>query len=296
MSQTSGTRLRRAVEDTDILPFIGIYDAFSASLAAHSYDSLFLSGFGLAASHYGLPDVGFVTWSDMIALLERLRGVLPDHHMMVDIDDGYGGPEQAAYVAGCLESVGASGVVLEDQRRPKRCGHLGGKRVLDVGEYMEKLDAVLESRKDLFVVARTDAEQRDEMIRRAVAYGEAGADAVLVDGLQDLGILLELSAATDRPIAFNQIAGGRSPACSLEELSQRGVSIVLYSTPCLFAAQRAIQDEMVALRDRGGSLEQPGVDAIGLAECNEVLQRNLDAALEPERQREPSEAPGMQKA
>jgi 2-methylisocitrate lyase-like PEP mutase family enzyme len=296
MSLTSGTRLRRAVEDADTLPFIGIYDVFSASLAARYYDSLFLSGFGLAASHYGLPDVGFVTWSDMIALLERLRGVLPHHHMMVDIDDGYGGPEQAAYVAGCLESVGASGVVLEDQRRPKRCGHLGGKRVIDVGEYLEKLTAVLESRSDLFVVGRTDAEQPDEMIRRAVAYGEAGADAVLIDGLPDLGILTELAAATDRPIAFNQIAGGKSPACTLEELSERGVSIVLYSTPCLFVAQRAIQKEMAALKERGGSLEHPGEDAVVLNECNEVLQRNLDAALQTERPPELSGVPWLQKA
>jgi len=276
MLHESGTRLRQAVEERDILPFIGIYDVFSASLAARSYDSLFLSGFGFAASHYGLPDVGFVTWSDMVALVQRLRGVLPRHHLMVDIDDGYGGPEQAAYVAGTLMAQGASGVVLEDQRRPRRCGHLGGKQILDVEEYLEKLDAVLQVRRDMFVIARTDADQPDEMIRRAVTYAEAGADAVLMDGLPDLSLLTELSASVDRPIAFNQIAGGKSPACSLDELSERGVSIVLYSTPCLFAAQRAVQDELESLKVRGGRLEAPDPDGgVGLAECNEILEQNL---------------------
>ena len=275
MSVASGTRLRRAVEERDILPFIGIYDVFSASLAARSYDSLFLSGFGFAASHYGLPDAGFVTWSDMVELLRRLRDVLPHHLLLVDIDDGYGGPEQAAYVACCLQALGASGIVLEDQRRPKRCGHLSGKQVVGVDEYLEKLDAVLQARRDLFVIARTDAEHREEMIRRAVTYGEAGADAVLVDGIRDLSILTELSASVERPLVFNQISNGKSPMCSLDELSQLGVSIVLYSTPCLFAAQRAMQEELEALKERGGRLEQPGGDGVGLEECNEILQQNL---------------------
>ena len=79
---------------------------------------------------------------------------------------------------------------------------------------------------------------------------------------------------------FNQIAGGKSPACSLDELSQRGVSIVLYSTPCLFAAQRAIQDEMETLKERGGRLDPPSADGVGLAECNELLQQNLDRRQE----------------
>jgi 2-methylisocitrate lyase-like PEP mutase family enzyme len=287
MALATGARLRRAVEDRDILPFIGIYDVFSASLAARTNDSLFLSGFGFAASHYGLPDVGFVTWSDMVELLRRLRDVLPHHHLLVDIDDGYGGPEQAAYVAVSLQSLGASGIVLEDQRRPKRCGHLGGKQILPVGEYLEKLDAVLQARRDLFVIARTDAEQPDEMIRRTVAYGEAGADAVLVDGIVDLSILPEIAASVNRPLVFNQISGGKSPACSLDDLSQRGVSIVLYSTPCLFAAQRAIQVELEALNESGGRLEPPGADGIGLTECNEVLEGNL-ARRQAEQERVPS--------
>lgn len=287
MSLASGTRLRRAVEERGILPFIGIYDVFSASLAARSYDSLFLSGFGFAASHYGLPDVGFVTSSDMVELLRRLREVLPHHHLLVDIDDGYGGPEQAACVAGCLQDLGASGIVLEDQRRPKRCGHLSGKQIVGVDGYLEKLDAVLRVRRDLFVIARTDAEEPQEMIRRAVMYGEAGADAVLVDGILDLSILTELSASVDRPLVFNQISGGKSPMCSLDELSQRGVSIVLYSTPCLFAAQRAIQEELEALKKRGGRLEPPGADRVDLAECNEILQQNLVRRQEAARSRRP---------
>ena len=104
---------------------------FSASIAARHFKGLFLSGFGFAASHYGLPDIGFIAWGDMVAYVQRVRTVLPRHHLLVDMDDGYGDADIACHVTRLLESVGASGVVIEDQRRPRRCGHFNGKQLLD---------------------------------------------------------------------------------------------------------------------------------------------------------------------
>ena len=156
-----GQRMRDALAKSDIVPFIGVYDVFSATVAGRQFDALFVSGFGFAASFYGLPDVGFITWSDIVAYVQRIRTVLPTHHLLVDIDDGYCDPEVACHVVSLLEASGASGVVLEDQKRPRRCGHFEGKQIMELDEYLAKLRQVLATRRDLFVVARTDSSDPD---------------------------------------------------------------------------------------------------------------------------------------
>ena len=266
-----GQLLRNCVKQTGIMPFIGVYDVFSATLAARHYDGLFISGFSFAASHYGLPDVGFIAWPDIVAFCQRVRAVLPRHHLIVDIDDGYGDAETAAHVVSLLKGVGASGIIMEDQLRPRRCGHFDGKQLLDLDQYLIKLEKVLATRKDLFVVARTDALEHGDITRRVHAYAEAGADAVLIDGPRDLHILKQVKAGLDVPVMFNQIAGGKSPPYSLAELQGAGISLVNYSTPCLFAAQDAIETAIAELKQSGGKLQ----DNIGIQECNSVLNANL---------------------
>lgn len=271
-SSSPGSRLRKAISETSITPFIGVYDAFSASIAGKHFDSLFISGFGFAASFYGLPDIGFIAWSDMVSYVQRIRTILPSHHLLVDIDDGYSDPEVACHVVSLLEASGASGVVLEDQRRPRRCGHFEGKQILELDEYLAKLRQVLNARRDLFVVARTDSSDASDVQRRVHAFVETGADAVLADSIKSLDTLKDLRAAVTGPLCFNQIAGGKSPPCTLTELRQAGVNIAIYSTPCLFPAQAAIDDAMANLLKNDGSL---ATSRIGLKECNQILSDNL---------------------
>ena len=116
---------------------------------------MFLSGFGFAASYCELPDIGFIAWPDMVSSVQRLRLALPQQHLLVDIDDGYVGPEVACHVVEHLERIGASGVILEDQKQRRRCGHVTGKQILPIEEYLEKLNLVLQNRSELVVVART---------------------------------------------------------------------------------------------------------------------------------------------
>ncbi|RKT55306.1 isocitrate lyase/PEP mutase family protein [Saccharothrix australiensis] len=268
-----GKALRDAVSAAGTTPVIGVFDMLSASVAARHYDALFVSGLGLAASHYGLPDIGFIAWPDVVAFVQRLRQAFPRHHLLVDIDDGYVDVEVACHVVRALELVGASGVVLEDQRRPRRCGHVAGKQVLPVEDYLEKLTAVLATRADLFVVARTDATEEAEMVARASAFAGTDADAVLVDGIPSTAAIRRVAAATGgTPLVFNQIAGGRSPALSLSELTGLGVDVAIYSTPCLFAAQEAMTDALARLRDSDGRLPE---DSIGVADSQSLLEDNL---------------------
>ncbi|MGX1850493.1 isocitrate lyase/PEP mutase family protein [Streptomyces sp. NBC_01456] len=273
-----GQALRDEIAAEGTTPLIGVHDMYSASIAAGHYDGFFVSGFGFAASYYGLPDIGFIAWPDMAAFVERLRGAFPRHHLLVDIDDGYVDPEVACHVVRRLERSGASGVILEDQKRPRRCGHADGKLVLPLEEYLEKLHQVLAARSDLVVVARTDATEEGDILRRAAALAATDADVVLVDGVRSVEWIRRIRTVTgDKPLLFNQIAGGKSPRLSLSELTGLGVDVAIYSTPCLFAAHRAMETAMAELTYADGRLPAPGEPGgeIGVREATELLARNI---------------------
>ncbi|MFI1968594.1 isocitrate lyase/PEP mutase family protein [Streptomyces cinnamoneus] len=249
---------------------------FSASVSAQHYDGMFISGFGFAASHYGLPDIGFIAWPDIVAFVQRLRLAFPEQHLLVDIDDGYVDPETACHTVQHLEAIGASGVILEDQKRPRRCGHVNGKQILPLEEYLEKLNLVLAARRDLVVVARTDATEESEILRRAKALAATDADVVLVDGVRSVEWIRKVrDVIGDKPLLFNQIAGGKSPRLSLPELSDLGVDVAIYSTPCLFAAQTAMDTALRRLKEDDGRLPEVTPSGVGVAECLALLEKNI---------------------
>ena len=271
------SELRESLKAGNPTPFVGIYDVFSASLVAKHQNHIFVSGFGFGASHYGLPDAGFITWTDLVDFVQRVRKVAPSSEILVDIDDGFGDSKVACHVAQALEDTGAFGIVLEDQPRPRKCGHLGGKQVLPMDEYLIKLETVLKARDKLFVVARTDADSEEEILRRVEAYAAAGADAVLADGITDLNTIAKIRSKVKCPIAFNQIAGGKSPEVDLDQLKALGAAVIIYSTPCLFAAHRAIEDALTTIKASNGSLSQLLKRDVDLATCNEQLEKNRSA-------------------
>lgn len=263
--------------DGDIEPFIGVFDCFSASIAAPFSTNLFLSGFGFAASFYGLPDVGYISWTDMVAAAWRIRQILPDHKLLVDIDDGYVDVHTARLVVKQLDRMGAAMVMLEDQTRPRRCGHVDGKRLLSLPDYIEKLNAVLGDCENICVLARTDA-SGDEIDRRVEAISRTTADVLMVDGIDSIETLQRVRKSTDKPLLFNQIAGGKSPRLSIGQLRELGVRLVQYSTPMLFAAQQAMTAALDTLLENDGVLPQRADRGnIGVPECLALLQANVIA-------------------
>ena len=126
------------------------------------------------------------------------------------------------------------------------------------------------------MVARTDATDVEERIRRVKAFAATGADVVLADGVENLSVIRRIKQEVDRPIMFNQIAGGKSPVCSLGELRDAGVSLVNYSTPCLFAAQAALENAMKSLKKHDGQLLNEGTEFVGVSACTAVLNQNLE--------------------
>lgn len=280
-----GEELRdRLRSDAEISPFIGIYDAFSATIAGKHSKNLFYSGFGFAASHYGLPDIGFIAWSDILQAAWRIRQILPNHTLMVDIDDGYVDAEVACHVVRQLEAMGVAIVMLEDQARPRRCGHFDGKVLLPLDEYLDKLERVLHTRKNICVIARTDA-HGTEIFRRVEAFSSTNADVILVDGIVSTEVLHEICKISSKPILFNQIAGGKSPRLSLSELRSAGVVLTLYSTPCLFAAQSAIDRTLGDIFEHDGRLPDTASGCgVGVKDCATMLRQNLSRWSENDRE------------
>lgn len=272
-----GNKLREVKRKKTILPFIGIYDVFSASIAADYHDCLFVSGFGFAASNYGLPDIGFNTWTDLLNYVIRIRNILPKTHILVDIDDGFVDIHNAKMIAACLHDAGASGIILEDQARPRRCGHYNGKQLVSTEDYIRKLEAVMSVSGDLFVIARTDATQKDDIIERANRINQFPVDCVLIDGMsiEQLCSIEELyDLRIENKIAYNQILGGKSSAHDLLALQECGIGIAIYSTPCLFVAQYAIQKTMEELTESNFLLSTVTNTSV-LDDCTEVLNRNM---------------------
>jgi 2-methylisocitrate lyase-like PEP mutase family enzyme len=272
-----GSTLRMQLRAGDrIEPFLGIFDAFSATIAAKYSQNLFYSGFGFAASHYGLPDIGYISWSDIVQAAWRIRQILPNHLLLVDVDDGYVDVEVACHVTRQLEMMGVAMIMLEDQARPRRCGHYEGKVLLPLEQYLEKLDRVLATRQQMCVLARTDA-SGDEILRRVEALSRTDADVLLVDGVRSLDTLREARRITQKPILFNQIAGGKSPRVTLAELREAGANLALYSTPCLFAAQNAMEQALQQILSDGGRLpDASGNGAVGVSQCTALLQENMN--------------------
>lgn len=256
------------MEKNHILALLGVYDVFSAKISAEKFEGVFCSGFSYAASSYGLPDIGFTNWRDTLDFTTKIRHAIPDLHILVDIDDGFGDEIIAANTVKNLEANGLSAVMMEDQKRPRRCGHFKGKEVLSVEEYLVKLQHVIRVRNSIFVIARRDTTGHHEGLDRAIRYSEAGADGIMVEAVRDLNILKELVREVNCPVMVNQLHGGKTPNWALSQLEDIGVSIVIYSTPCLFAAQYAMEryiDEMKKTQSL------PSQGTVTLDQCMKVL-------------------------
>jgi 2-methylisocitrate lyase-like PEP mutase family enzyme len=266
--RSAGDEFRRRLKDKRLLCLIGVYDVFSARIAAERFEGVFCSGYSYAASAYGLPDVGYVNWRDMTDFATKIRHAIPATNILVDVDDGFGDDVVASNTIRNLELNGLSAVMMEDQKRPRRCGHFDGKELLPVPEYLTKLSRVLANRSGMFVIARTDASDPSEGIERAVRYAEAGADGVMVEAIRDLETISRLRSCVSVPIMVNQLHGGKSPNWRFDELEDAGASIVICSTPCLFAAQHGIErylDSMIELN------RLPSEGTASMSDCARVL-------------------------
>ena len=246
------------IQSGRIMLIPGVYDVLSAKIAERAgFPAVVLTGYGVSASYLGEPDFGILTQSEVLDVARRVTAAV-SIGVIVDGDTGYGGPLNVQRLVKELTAMGARGVILEDQRWPKRCGHMRDKAVIESSEHAAKIRAAVDARGDarFMITARTDALEThglEESIRRALVYKEAGADVLFVEGPRSKAEMAEIAARLPPPLAINLIEGGRTPICSLEELAEMGFFSVGFVLSGLYAAAQALDRTFRELRRQGNT-------------------------------------------
>jgi 2-methylisocitrate lyase-like PEP mutase family enzyme len=232
----------------------GIFDGVSAHLVRQmGFRAGYLTGAGVAASGFGLPDVGLVGMAEMVDRVAMATGVLGEIPLIADADTGYGPPASVARTVYAYEQAGAAAIQLEDQAFPKRCGHLSGKRVVSTEAFLAQLGAALDSRRDALIIARTDARAvsgLDAAIERANRYAAAGADVIFVEAPRSVEEIARIAREVAAPKLINIVAGGLTPEIDHATLTALGFAIAIYPTTALLAAAGAAANALAGL---GGS-------------------------------------------
>ncbi len=248
--------LRSMLKGNKPLVIPGVYDAIGAKIAEKvGFDAMFQTGYGTSATLFGMPDYGFIGATETVDNARRIcRAVKVP--VIVDSDTGYGNALSVWKLVKELESAGASGIFLEDQRWPKRCGHMQGKEVVSQEEYTEKLGAAIDAResKDFIIVARTDAratEGLDAAIERGLQNKKTGADAVFVEAPRSIEEMKQIGKSIKAPLVANMIEGGATPISSAQELHKMGFKIILYPLSVLFANTFATMNILQELKKTG---------------------------------------------
>jgi|SRR5438094_5558896 len=255
-TRTKGSLRRQIRSRNSIIVMPGVFDALSARIAQHvRFDAMFQTGYGSSASLLGMPDFGFLNAGETVDNARRIIRAV-DLPVIVDADTGYGNPLSVWRLVRDLESMGAAGIFLEDQVWPKRCGHMQGKSIIPTNDYILKLEAALDARrnKDFIIVARTDARASrglDEAINRGKTYFKAGADVIFIEAPTSTKELSRIPNEIDAPLVANMIEEGVTPTLSAKQLFQMGYNVALFPLSALYAATYAILKVFSELKKTG---------------------------------------------
>ena len=268
------TQLRALLTREELLTAPGVYDGLSAKIAeAAGVAVLYVSG-GAIARSMGYPDIGLVTLTEMQRRLEEIRAVtaLP---LIVDADTGYGNALNVIRTVRAYARSGAAALHIEDQVEPKRCGHYEGKKVVDIAEMVQKIQAAVEACSDsgLLIIARTDARAvlgLDAAIERGNAYAEAGADMIFVEAPQSLAEIERIALEVKALLMINMFWGGKTPLVPAEHLAALGYRIMIVPSDLQRAAIRAMQRAAAEIRTHGHTAAM-AEDMVSFAEREELI-------------------------
>ncbi|MGZ3391558.1 MAG: isocitrate lyase/PEP mutase family protein [Isosphaeraceae bacterium] len=274
MSASAPRQLRLLLEDSTSRLVFGAYDAMTARIGeAGGAEILAVTGFGVAATLAGLPDIGLVSMSESVDVCRRVCDAV-DVPVIADADTGYGNALSVRRTVRAFEAAGAAGLHLEDQVAPKRCGHMPGPRVISTEEMLGKISAAVDARRDadFCIVARTDARAAEgftEALERGHAYQEAGADLLFVEALQEESEIEQVAREFSCPLIFNWSYDGVTPHVSRQWLAEIGYKLILFPD-VVFAAHRALAAFAGDLM-KADSLDLLGEKMSGFDEFNEFI-------------------------
>ena len=253
-------KLSRMIKSKKPLVIPGVYDAIGAKIAEKvGFDAMFQTGYGTSATLFGMPDYGFIGAAETVDNARRISNAI-SVPLIVDSDTGYGNALSVWKLVKELESAGAAGIFLEDQKWPKRCGHMQGKEVIPQEEYTEKLGAAIDARenKDFIIVARTDSraiEGLEAAIERGIQNKKTGADAVFIEAPRSLDEMKKIGKEIKAPLVANMIEGGATPMNSAQTLNKIGFNIILYPLSVLFANTFATMNILQELKNTGTTVK-----------------------------------------
>jgi 2-methylisocitrate lyase-like PEP mutase family enzyme len=277
--------LRERIASGELIVAPGVFDGLSASLVGRiGFAAGYLTGAGVAASGFGLPDLGLVTLTEMAERARILVRALGDVPLIADADTGYGAELNTVRTVREYESAGVAAIQLEDQAFPKKCGHLPDKELIPAEEFVRKLRAALDARTDpdLVVIARTDARGPlglDAAIDRANQYAEAGADVIFVEAPQSIEEIERISKEVPTPLLVNLVLGGLTPLESTERLAELGFAIAIHPSLPLASAAWAMLSGLAELAGVDPQRWAPATPAdffnlVGLAEWSAIGERH----------------------
>jgi 2-methylisocitrate lyase-like PEP mutase family enzyme len=251
-----GDRIRSLLSSGTPVLMPGVWDALSARLVAQAgFEVSFLSGYATAATLLGLPDFGYLTGAEMAEVARRVCRAAPEVAVVIDGDTGHGNALNTIRTVELFEGAGGAGIFLEDQVWPKKCGHLSGKRVVPREEWLTKLEAAVEHRQRLFVVARTDARAAvglEEACERARMAADLGVDAIFVEAPESVEEMEAVARATPGMVRVaNMIEAGKTPLLTPSELHELGFDLIVSPLTGLFASARALASAYGVLRAKG---------------------------------------------
>lgn len=242
------------------------------------------TGAGTCASKLGQPDLGFATLNDMREHAEMIANLNTRVPLIADADTGYGGPNMVARTVSQYHRSGVAGLHIEDQVQNKRCGHLGGKEVVDMETYIQRIGAATQARdrlqSDIVVIARTDALQPlgyDAALSRLKAAAAVGADVVLMEGITNEDQARDVcKQMAPTPVLINMVEHAATPSWTPAQARELGFKIIIFSFASLAPAYMAIKEGLSKLKYTGKTGLTPDItpkklfSIVGLDEAIEV--------------------------
>lgn len=280
MSNTRpGSVLKDKVNARRGLMVAGASNALAARVVQDlGFEAVYLTGAGITNAYYGMPDLGFITLSDLANHTAATRDAV-DLPIIVDADTGFGNELNVRHTVRTLERAGANAIQLEDQVMPKKCGHFNDKSVIPKAEAASKIKAAVDARQsaDMLVIARTDAravEGFDAAIERAELFIESGADITFVEAPVSVDELKRIPRALSVPQVVNVVIGGKTPTLDAGEFARMGFGLVLYANAALQGAVLGMTAALTRLRDTGRLDEDSGLVAT-FADRQRLVQKDL---------------------
>ncbi len=273
---TAGKKFRQAIKDNNPLMIVGTINAYSAILAEkQNHKAIYLSGGGVAAASYGVPDLGITTMDDVLIDAKRITAAssLP---LLVDIDTGWGGAFNIARTIKEMTKAGVAAVHMEDQVSQKRCGHRPNKSLVSTNEMTDRIKAAVDAREDdsFFIMARTDAFASEGMqaaIDRSSSYLEAGADGIFLEAVTNIEDYKVFSSQLDTLLLANITEFGKTPLFTNKELAAAGVDISLYPLSAFRAMSMAAEKVYESLLKEGTQK-----DVLDIMQTREELYERLN--------------------